>query len=52
MIRELIARRATTLEINQAAHAAGHLRTLKEDALAKLCAGITTEEEAMGVATG
>ena len=52
MIRELIARRATTLEINQAAHAAGRLRTLKEDALAKLCAGVTTEEEAMGVATG
>ena len=49
MIRELIARKSTTLEINQAARAAGHLRTLKEDALEKLRAGITTVEEAMSV---
>ena len=49
MIRELIARKATTAEINQAARAAGRLRTLKEDALDKLRQGITTIEEAMSV---
>lgn len=49
MIRELIARKATTAEINQAARAAGRLRTLKEDALAKLRQGITSVEEAMSV---
>jgi type IV pilus assembly protein PilB len=49
MIRELIARKSTTLEINQAARAAGRLRTLKEDALGKLRAGLTTLEEAMSV---
>ena len=49
MIRELIARKATTSEINQAARAAGRLRTLKEDALDKLRQGITTLEEAMSV---
>lgn len=52
MIREMIARRATTLEINQAARAAGRLRTLKEDALTKLRAGQTTLEEAMSVVNG
>ncbi|HAL92102.1 MAG TPA: general secretion pathway protein GspE [Verrucomicrobia bacterium] len=49
MIRELIARKSTTAEINQAARAAGRLRTLKEDALDKLRAGVTTIEEAMSV---
>ena len=49
MIRELIARKATTSEINQAARAACRLRTLKEDALDKLRQGITTIEEAMSV---
>ena len=49
LIRELIARKATTSEINQAARAAGRLRTLKEDALDKLRQGITTLEEAMSV---
>ena len=49
MIRELIARKSTTAEINQAARAAARLRTLKEDALDKLRQGITTLEEAMGV---
>ena len=49
MVRELIARKATTAEINQAARAAGRLRTLKEDALDKLRQGITTIEEAMSV---
>jgi len=49
LIRELIARKSTTLEINQAARAAGRLRTLKEDALDKLRQGVTTVEEAMSV---
>ena len=49
LIRELIARKATTSEINPAARAAGRLRTLKEDALDKLRQGITTLEEAMSV---
>ena len=49
MVRELIARKATTAEINQAARAAGRLRTLKEDALDKLRQGVTTLEEAIGV---
>ncbi|HPT16100.1 MAG TPA: GspE/PulE family protein, partial [Kiritimatiellia bacterium] len=49
LIREMIARKSTTLEINQAARAAGRLRTLKEDALDKLRQGVTTVEEAMSV---
>ena len=49
MIRELIAKRATTLQINRAAQEAGRLRTLKEDALGKLREGITTAEEAATV---
>lgn len=49
MIRELVSRHATTLEINRTAHASGRLRTLKEDALDKLMAGATTMEEAMTV---
>jgi len=49
MIRELIARRSTTLQINRAAQEAGKLCTLKEDALAKLRAGVTTAEEAVTV---
>ena len=49
LIRELIARKSTTLEINQAARGAGRLRTLKEDALDKLRQGVTTVEEAMSV---
>jgi type IV pilus assembly protein PilB len=50
-LRELIARRATTLDLNRAAAAAGGLRTLKQDAADKLRRGITTEEEAMSVVT-
>jgi type IV pilus assembly protein PilB len=49
MIRELIARRATTLEINRAAHGGGRLCTLKEDALNKLRQGVTSVEEAVSV---
>lgn len=49
MIRELIANRATTLDINRAAHGAGRLCTLKEDALRKLRQGVTTVEEAISV---
>lgn len=48
-IRELVDRRATALDIARAARAADLLRMLKEDALAKLRAGVTTMEEAMGV---
>jgi type IV pilus assembly protein PilB len=48
-IREMVDRRATALEIARAAREADLLRMLKEDALAKLRAGITTMEEAMGV---
>jgi type IV pilus assembly protein PilB len=51
MIRELIARRATTLDINRAAHDAGKLCTLREDALNKLKQGVTTIDEAMSVVT-
>ncbi len=50
-VRELIARRATTLEINRAAMAGGVWRTLKDAAAEKLRQGITTEEEAMAVAS-
>ena len=49
MIREMVAHRATTLEISRAARAAGRLHLLKEDALSKLLQGVTTMEEAMGV---
>ncbi len=49
LIRELIAKRSTTLQINRAAHDTGRLRTLKEDALAKLRDGVTTVEEAISV---
>lgn len=51
-IRELIANRATTLDINRAARASGRLRTLKEDAVDKLRQGVTTPEEAMSVISG
>lgn len=50
IIRELIARRATTLEINKAARQGGTWRSLKDAATAKLCAGLTSAEEAMSVA--
>lgn len=49
MVKEMISKRATTLDINRAARAAGRLRTLKEDAADKLRQGITTPEEAMSV---
>ncbi len=49
MIRELIARRATTLEINRAAREAGRMCSLKDDAREKLRQGITSVEEAMSV---
>jgi len=50
-IRELIARRATTLEINRAARAGGAWRTLKDAAAEKMAQGITTAEEALAVAS-
>jgi type IV pilus assembly protein PilB len=48
-IREMVARRANTLEINREARATDNLRTLKDDALDKLRLGITTLEEAVTV---
>ena len=50
LIKELIAKRANTLEINRAARRGGAWRSLKDAACAKLCAGITSAEEAMSVA--
>ncbi len=49
MIKEMIARRNTTLEINNAARTTGRLLTLKDDAADKLVMGVTTPEEAMSV---
>ena len=51
MIKELIAAKATTLEVNRAACKAGTLRTLKQDAGEKLRQGITSLAEAMSVVT-
>ncbi len=49
LVKPLIARRSTTLEINHEACANGHLRRLKEDAAEKLRQGLTTPEEAVSV---
>lgn len=46
MIQEMILRKESSQDITRAAVAAGKLRTLKEDAAAKVLAGITTLEEA------
>lgn len=51
-IKELIAAKATTLDINRAAREVGNLRTLKQDAAEKLVQGITSQEEAMSVVSG
>ncbi len=51
VIREMVARRATTMEINRAAMAGGAWRTLKDAAAEKLRLGITSAEEAMAVAS-
>ena len=50
-IREMIARRVTTLEINRAAMAGGAWRTLKDAAAEKMRLGVTSAEEAMAVAS-
>ncbi len=50
IIQELIANRANTLEINRAARRGGTWRSLKDAACEKLCAGVTSAEEAMSVA--
>ncbi len=42
----MILRKESSQDITRAAVAAGKLRTLKEDAAAKVLAGITTLEEA------
>ncbi len=46
LIQEMILRKESSQDITRAAVAAGKLRTLKEDAAAKVLAGITTLEEA------
>lgn len=50
MIQEMIAKSSPVEEITNAATIAGKLKTLKEDAARKVLEGITTLEEAMGVA--
>jgi len=47
MIQEMIMKRKSAQEITKAAVAAGKLRTLKDDATAKVLQGITTLEEAI-----
>ena len=46
MVQEMIWHEKTAQEITNQARAAGHLRTLKEDAAWKISSGITTFEEA------
>jgi type IV pilus assembly protein PilB len=46
MVQDMILKRKSAQEITRAAIAAGKLRTLKEDAAAKVLQGITTLEEA------
>jgi general secretion pathway protein E len=47
-IRQLIQHRATTIEVKQAAMAAG-MRTLRQDAIGKMLAGATTTKEVLRV---
>ncbi len=47
MIQEMILNRATSAEITRAAHEAGKLTTLREDAADKVRRGVTTLEEAV-----
>jgi len=49
MIKDLIAKKSTTLEITRAARGVNRLRLLKEDAAEKLREGVTTPDEAMSV---
>lgn len=46
MVQEMILKRASAQEITRAARKAGNLRTLKDDAIAKVASGITSLEEA------
>ena len=46
LVQEMIMRRASAQEIADAAHKAGKMHTLKEDAIRKVLAGVTTLEEA------
>jgi type IV pilus assembly protein PilB len=48
-VKEYIAQRKPTLEINRMARETERLRTLREDAASKVRAGLTTPEEAMSV---
>lgn len=45
-VQDMILRRSSAQEITDAAHKAGKLRTLREDALEKILSGVTTIEEA------
>jgi len=45
-IRDMIVKNRASHEITRSAHAAGHLRLLKEDAFEKVVRGVTTMEEA------
>ncbi len=49
VIQEMILNHASAQEITRAAHSAGRLRTLKDDAAAKVLSGITSLEEAASV---
>ena len=46
MVQDMILKRCSAQEITRAAHKAGKLRTLKEDAAEKVAKGITTLDEA------
>jgi type IV pilus assembly protein PilB len=46
MVQDMILARNSAQEISRAAHQAGKLRTLKEDAATKVLEGVTTLEEA------
>jgi type IV pilus assembly protein PilB len=46
MVQDMILKRHSAQEITRAAHAAGRLRTLKEDAADKVAQGLTTLDEA------
>jgi type IV pilus assembly protein PilB len=48
-IQNMITRKAASREIARAAVEAGKLRLLREDAVDKVCRGITTVEEALSV---
>jgi len=52
MVQQMIIDHRSAHEITQVIHDSGHLKSLKEDALIKVRRGLTTFEEAGGVAMG